>query len=55
VGENPLTPVFVVLYGVTAVWGLLSFIALILYLRWHVDHDPPTMTHRQAPRLIAHA
>ena len=39
VGENPLTPVFFVLYGVTAVWGLLSFIALILYLRWHVDHS----------------
>jgi hypothetical protein len=23
----------------TGVWGLLSFIALILYLRWHVDHS----------------
>jgi len=22
-----------------SVWGLLSFIALILYLRWHVDHS----------------
>ena len=20
-------------------WGVLSFIALILYLRWHVDHS----------------
>ena len=23
----------------TGVWGLLSFIALILYLRWHVDQS----------------
>jgi hypothetical protein len=23
----------------TGVWGLLSFIALILYLRWHGDHS----------------
>ena len=41
----------------TGVWGLLSFIALILYLRWHVDQssarDEPIakLPHAEAPAL----
>ena len=40
-----------------SVWGLLSFIALILYLRWHVDQssarDEPIakLPHAEAPAL----
>ena len=38
----------------TAVWGLLSFIALILYLRWHGDHssarDKPIAKPPDLPR-----
>jgi hypothetical protein len=38
----------------TGVWGLLSFIALILYLRWHGDHssahDKPITKPPDLPR-----
>jgi hypothetical protein len=38
----------------TGVWGLLSFIALILYLRWYGDHssardEPTTKLPDEAP------
>jgi hypothetical protein len=35
-------------------WGLLSFIAIILYLRWHVDHSSARDEPIQAPRLAEH-
>ena len=42
------------LFVCTAVWGLLSFIALILYLRWQGDHssarDEPAGAGAQALR-----